>query len=126
MNANKRTILIVDDDKIILEMFAESLESRGFECLRASGAEEGFSILERVLVDLILLDVLMPVMDGITMLGEIRKRPEWKEIPVIVLSGLNDAGSVARALHSGASDYVEKSRWNPDDLAIRIQEKFVS
>lgn len=117
----KKKILIVDDEPGLLALFVDTLSPLGFECLTARNGLEG---LHRSLTEnpeVILLDLRMPEMDGLTMLRELRQKEKEKKTPVIILSTLNDEKSVSEALDLGVSDFFEKSNWNPSELAARIE-----
>lgn len=124
MPETKKKILIVEDELSISQLFVETLSSHGFECLTAMNGLEGLNLSLTAKPDIILLDLRMPEMDGITMLKELRKKDEGSKIPVIILSTVNDEKSVSEALQWGVSDFLEKSSWNVDELLERIQSKF--
>jgi DNA-binding response OmpR family regulator len=124
MPESKKKILIVEDELSIRELFVETLLSHGFECLSASNGLEGLNLSLTAKPDVILLDLRMPEMDGLTMLKEMRKKDEGSNIPVIILSTVNDEKSVSEALQWGVSDFLEKSSWNVDELLERIRSKF--
>jgi two-component system alkaline phosphatase synthesis response regulator PhoP len=120
MSDNPKKILIVDDEQSILELFVETLSSRGFECLTARNGLEGLHLSLTENPDIILLDLRMPEMDGLTMLRELRKKENGKNTPVIILSTVNDEESVSKALEWGVSDFLEKSNWSVTELMERI------
>jgi CheY-like chemotaxis protein len=99
-------ILVVDDDPDILEALSEILESEGFGVRRARNGREALDSLGAQLPGLILLDLMMPVMDGWEFVEQIRPRRDWAEIPVIVLSADRNVSSKARSL--GAVGYLAK------------------
>lgn len=103
------TILLVDDVATSRELTRIALESNGFyECIEASGGREALEILDRSEIDLVLLDLLMPDMSGFDVLKEIRRRYTDTQLPVIVVTALEDTIDVVTALELGASDYVVK------------------
>ena len=120
-----KKILIVDDEPNILELFVDTLSHHGFECLTARNGLEGLSLSITASPDIILLDLRMPEMDGLTMLRELRKKKGGENIPVIILSTVNDEKSVSEALQLGVSDFLEKSNWNVTELMERIHNKIV-
>lgn len=116
-----KKILIVDDEPNIRELFVETLSLRGFECLTAKNGLEGLNLSMDTNPDIILLDLRMPEMDGLTMLRELRKNKVGEKTPVIILSTINDEKSVSEALQLGVSDFMEKSNWNVTELMERIR-----
>jgi len=97
---------VVDDDPDILEALSEILESEGFAIRQARNGQEALEILETVSPNLILLDLMMPVMDGWEFAEKMRRRVDWSQIPVIVLSADRNIGGRAREL--GALGYLAK------------------
>jgi CheY-like chemotaxis protein len=97
---------VVDDDPDILEALSEILESEGFAIQQARNGQEALEILEKVSPSLILLDLMMPVMDGWEFAEKMRRRVDWSQIPVIVLSADRNIGGRAREL--GALGYLAK------------------
>ena len=97
---------MVDDDPDILEALSEILESEGFAIQQARNGQEALEILETVSPNLILLDLMMPVMDGWEFAEKMRRRVDWSQIPVIVLSADRNIGGRAREL--GALGYLAK------------------
>jgi DNA-binding response OmpR family regulator len=120
-----KKILIVDDDSNIRELFVDTLSPHGFKCLTARDGLEGLNLSLTKNPDIILLDLRMPEMDGLTMLRELRKTESGKNIPVIILSTVNDEKSVSEALQLGVSEFLEKSNWNATELMERIRNKIV-
>lgn len=102
-------ILLVDDDVQIQEIFSTRLKTSGFQVLQARNGEEGLKFAKQEKPDLILLDVMMPIMDGAKMLVEMKNDPEIKDIHVIFLTALDDRPeSIKFAKESGAVDFINK------------------
>jgi DNA-binding response OmpR family regulator len=104
----KKRILVVDDEVGALTLIGIMLERGGFNVLKAKDAQDALAVLEQNLPDLIILDVMMPGMDGITLCRVIRDRHETARIPILILSAKNDADSVMRGMEAGADDYLPK------------------
>ncbi len=100
------TILVIDDDTIVRESIVAYLKGSGFDTLEAENGEQGLQVFRECAPDLILCDLRMPVMDGLTMLGQVRR--ESSDIPFIVVSGAGVMTDVVEALHLGASDFLVK------------------
>jgi len=101
-------LLIVDDNPMNLETVARRLERDGFFTHRATSGAEAFAVLEDIPVDLILLDVMMPDMDGYEVLARIKESETWQYIPVIMVTALDDQDSMVRCIEAGADDYLTK------------------
>jgi DNA-binding response OmpR family regulator len=104
----KRDILIVDDEIGALTLIGIMLERGGFNVLKARDATSALSVLEENNPDLIILDVMMPGMDGIELCQVIRKRDLTIKTPVLILSARGDAESIIRGIEAGANDYLPK------------------
>jgi len=114
------TILIVDDDPLQHEMLGGYLRLAGFKLLHAQNGVEALDMLETEKTEIVLLDIQMPVMDGFKALEEIRKRPSLKNIPVIILTCLNQQYLKIKGLELGADDYITKP-FNSAELLARIK-----
>ena len=110
-------ILVVDDEKEIADLLEIYLISDGFQVLKAYSAKEGLRILEEKKIDLVLLDVMMPDMDGIAMCRRIR---ETNNIPIIMVSAKTQDIDKIVGLSTGADDYVAKP-FNPLELVARVK-----
>lgn len=101
-------ILVIDDDKVNRETLGRWVEQLGHRVYLADAAATGLSMVTEGHFDLILLDVLMPDMNGYEFLGIVKRDPDSAEIPVIMISGLDEIDSVARCIELGAEDYLAK------------------
>ncbi len=102
----EKVILVVDDDPDILEALSDILLAEGFAVRRARNGQEALARLSPNPPDLILLDLMMPVMDGFEFSQQMRKRPEWANVPIVVLSADRNVGSKAREI--GAASHLAK------------------
>lgn len=98
-------ILIIDDDEMLVEILSFLLKSHGYEVLRAFGGAEGLKKIEEEKPDLVLLDLMMPEIDGWQVCQDVRK---FSQVPIIVISALDHPAMIARALDAGADDYLVK------------------
>ena len=98
-------ILAIDDDTAMTELLTVLLESRDFEITTANSGKEGISLIKQINPDIILLDLMMPEMDGWETCKKIR---DFSNTPIVVLSALNNPDMVASALDAGADDYLIK------------------
>ena len=101
-------ILVVDDNPAALEILAARLSAGGYQVLTASDGEEGLTLARKVLPDLVLLDIMMPGIDGFEVCRRLKSDPSTEDIPVIFLSALGDTEDKVRGLQLGALDYVSK------------------
>ena len=125
IQANKK-ILIVEDEPSLRAALRDKLSREGFNCLEAKDGQEGLGIALREHPDLILLDIIMPVMDGMTMLYELRKNPWGNSVPVILLTNLSEAERVSESLRQGVYDYLVKSDWTLEDIVKKVKEKLTN
>lgn len=102
------TVLTIDDEEHILELLKYNLEKNGYKVLQALTGEEGFALLEEEHIDMILLDLMLPGIDGLEVLRRIRNDERFKDIPVIMLTARNDEIDTVLGLEMGADDYVGK------------------
>ncbi|MBV7272038.1 response regulator transcription factor [Clostridiaceae bacterium UIB06] len=115
----KETILVVDDEKEIRNLIGIYLENEGFEVLKASNGVEALSILENKEIHLIILDIMMPKMDGMEACMKIR---ENKNMPIIMLSAKTEDMDKILGLTTGADDYMTKP-FNPLELIARVKSQ---
>lgn len=107
-NETDYTLLVVDDVPANVLLLETILKKEGYRTGRAYSGEECLSKVEAVAFDLILLDVMMPGMDGYTVLTRLKENPATRDIPVIMLTALTDLGSVNKAKEMGALDFIFK------------------
>lgn len=114
---NKETILVVDDNKEIVYSISELLKYEGYEVLKAYDGMEALSIMGEKKVDLIILDVMMPKMNGLSALMKMRQH---FKTPVIILSAKTEESDIVSGLSLGADDYIEKP-YKPAELLARVK-----
>lgn len=122
----KKTILIVEDDLQILKMLVDKLTIEGFNVIQGHDGEEGFSIASNNHPDLILLDIIMPKMDGLTMMKKLRSENEWgKSVPIILLTNLSpDDDKINKSITNDApAYYLLKPNWSVDDVVEKVKER---
>jgi adenylate cyclase len=118
--AAETTILIVDDNEANRRLLAKRVEREGYSRLLAEGGKKALELLEEHNVDLVLLDVLMPDIDGLEVLRQIKSRPAWRDIPVLMISAVDDVAIVAGCIEEGADDYLPKP-FDPMILRARLR-----
>jgi CheY-like chemotaxis protein len=114
------TILIVDDEPIIRQLFQKVLEHEGYTVLTAGNGREALEVMRLELPDLILLDMLMPVMDGITFLRLMRRNIDFADVPVVVMSAVSEKQHIRNAGSLGVRDYLLKAGFSLRMLRGRI------
>ena len=119
---NKK-ILIAEDDKVLLNLIRDELTAEGFEVLGASNGKEGLDLALKFHPDLILVDIIMPIMNGMEMTEKIREDEWGKAVKIIVLTNLNAEKNVADFLEKGAYDYLLKSDWSIEDVVKRVKDR---
>ncbi len=118
-----KKVLIVDDEKVLLDLLSSKIKESGFDVIEAYDGDEGLRKALDEHPDLILLDIIMPKTDGITVLKKLREDSWGKNVPVIVLSNLNTAESVEKSLANGVYDYLVKVDYSLDDLVGIVKKR---
>ncbi|MCK6582127.1 MAG: response regulator [Anaerolineales bacterium] len=101
-------VLIVDDEPFNVEVLEQALDGTEYQVVTASNGQEALSKIQSEQPDLVLLDLMMPIMDGFTVLAKVKDDPMLRDIPVIIVSAENDSKSVVRGIKQGAEDYLTK------------------
>jgi len=118
-----KKILVIDDDDLLLEMYQEKLEHEGFEVVTALSDQEGLKKAKSTKPNLILLDILMPSMDGFEVLEKLKSDPETEKIPVVFLTNLSrEERYVSKGRKLGAAAYLVKARFRPAEIIKKIKE----
>ena len=126
MATEKKSVLIVEDDAALRKVLIDKLTSEGFDVFGAVNGEEGLKVAEEKQPSLVLLDIFMPIMDGVTMLSKLRGSNAWgKHVIVLILTNSIDAQTIAKVSGLGAADFMIKSEWSLDALVSRIRERLV-
>jgi DNA-binding response OmpR family regulator len=113
-----RKILIVDDDETFRLVLSESLSARGYDVHSAANAVEAKARISERPPDIVLLDIMMPDMDGVTLCRELRSAEAMRHVPILIVSALDDSETVKEALLFGATDFMVK----PVDL-VKAEKK---
>jgi len=116
------TILIIEDDKFLRELIKRKLQSEGFSTLEAVDGEVGLEAVKTQKPDLILLDLILPGMDGFEVLEKIKAESAVSSIPVIILSNLGQKDDIERGLGLGAVDYLVKAHFTPNEIIEKIKQ----
>ena len=116
-----KKIFIIEDDKFLRDLMSEKLVGEGFEVSSAINGEVGTKKIEELKPDLILLDLILPGMDGFEVLSQIKNTPEISQIPVVILSNLGQKEDIERGLNLGAIDYLIKAHFTPKEIIEKVK-----
>lgn len=117
----KQTILMIEDEKKVIESYAPRLKKAGFEVVEALDGEGGLKTAFEKHPDLILLDLLLPKIEGMELLLRLRKNLWGKRVPVIIISNLSRPDWIAKAAELGVYEYLSKSGLSIDDVVLKVQ-----
>lgn len=115
-------VLIIEDDQEILGLLSRKISDAGYEVLTAHDGEEGLKLLREENLDLILLDITLPNIDGIELLKRKQAVPETKDIPVIIISNSGAASEISQARHLGACDWIIKTKFSLQETMEKINK----
>src|SRR5208282_1159852 len=116
----KLHILIVEDEAALVELLRYNFEQEGFRVSAAADGEEALVMVSEDLPDLIVLDWMLPLMSGLDVCRQLRRRAETRNIPIIMLTARGEEGDRIRGLNSGADDYMTKP-FSPRELIARVR-----
>lgn len=123
MDTDKKTkIVLVEDDPFLANMYVSKLEASDFTIMHEEDGRKGFDLIAKEKPDLILLDILLPGVDGFEILKKLKKEVELKEIPVILLTNLGQKNDVEKGLDLGADDYLIKAHFTPSEVIAKIKK----
>ncbi|MDX9893595.1 MAG: response regulator [Patescibacteria group bacterium] len=121
MAQKKVKILVVEDEAFLLDLYETRLEQEGYEVIKANNGAEGLSLAQLELPKLILLDILMPQVDGYEMLGSLKQGEKTKNIPVIIFSNLSQREEIEKGLELGANDFIIKTSVTPSEMVDKVK-----
>jgi len=114
-------ILVVEDDKFLRELISQKLKREGHDVREAIDGEDGVRKIEEEKPDIVLLDLILPGIDGFEVLAKIKENPERSDVPVIILSNLGQRDDVERGLKLGAVDFLIKAHFTPGEIIEKIE-----
>ena len=120
MNDLKNKILVIEDDIFLRKIIVQKLLKAGYSVIEAINGEEGFKVVKDKKPDLVLLDLILPGIDGFEVLSRIKSDSELSQIPVIVLSNLGEASDREKGMKIGAADYLIKAHLTPGEIVDRV------
>ncbi len=122
--ANTKHILLVDDDLMLCDMYAERLKAAGYNVTTAHDGEAAIKAIEASLPDLVLLDIMIPKINGLDVLKQLKANPKFADLKIIFLTALVQEVDKVKGLAGGNVDYYLKSQTVPKDLISRIDQYF--
>ena len=121
MDNTKQAILIIEDDKFLRDLLVKKLIQEGYKVSEAIDGEEGFKKIKEEKPNLVLLDLILPGIDGFEVLSRMKNSPELSKIPVMILSNLGQVEDVERVRKLGVVDYIVKAHFTPNEIVERIK-----
>jgi len=115
-------IVFIEDEPSLQKILGEALSKEGYKVTQALDGEAGFNAVKTQRPDLVLLDLILPKMDGFEVLKKIKANPEIKEIPVVVLTNLEGVEDVDKALELGATTYLVKENYSLEEVVGKIKK----
>lgn len=116
-----KTILIIEDDKFLRELIVQKLLKEEYDISEAIDGEEGLKKVKEEKPDLVLLDLILPGIDGFEVLSQMKRDDTLSQIPVIILSNLGQKEDVERGLNLGAVDYLIKAHFTPGEIIEKVK-----
>ena len=116
-----KKILIVEDDKFLRELIAQKLIKEGYDIAEAVDGEKGIKAVGNEKPDLVLLDLILPGIDGFDVLAKMKEDPKMAQVPVIILSNLGQKDDIERGLKMGAVDYMIKAHFTPAEIIEKVK-----
>ncbi|KKW08254.1 MAG: Two component transcriptional regulator, winged helix family [Candidatus Kaiserbacteria bacterium GW2011_GWA2_49_19] len=115
-------VLLVEDDVFLAGIYQKKFEMEGYKISIAENGEKGLADAKKKKPDIILLDILLPKMDGFTVLKNLKADASTKDIPVILLTNLGQKDDVEKGLEAGASDYLIKAHFKPSEIVEKVKK----
>ena len=122
ISSSRGKILLVEDDDFVSGMYSTKLTMAGYDVVIAKDGKEGLSMLLQENPDLVLLDIVLPKVDGFQVLERIKKHQIYKDLPVILLTNLGQKEDVEKGLQLGADDYTIKAHFTPNEVIQKIEK----
>jgi len=117
-----KKILIIEDDPFLSEMYAAKFNQNDFQTEVATDGKSGLAKIKADRPDLVLLDIVLPKMDGFEILKAIKGDPKFKDIPIVLLTNLGQKSEVEKGLSLGADEYIIKAHFTPTAVVAKIKE----
>lgn len=115
-------VLLVEDDRDLIEMYETKFKMEGFEVIKAENGVGALELVKREKPVIILLDIVMPELDGFQVLKSLRADPGTKDIPVILLTNLSQETDIKKGVELGAVDYLVKANFTPNEVVAKVRK----
>jgi DNA-binding response OmpR family regulator len=115
-------LVCAEDDKLIAASLVEGFTNAGFEVTATSDGEEAVAKIKEIKPDVVLLDIMMPKLDGFGVVWELKSDPATATIPVVMLTNLSDSDTLSKILETGVTDYLLKSEQTIDQIISKVNE----
>jgi len=122
MASKKLKVIMIEEDRFLRKIYRNKLSKAGFEFLEATNGEEGLNKIFAEKPDIILLDIILPIKNGFDVLVELKRNPNTKNIPVVILSNLGQHGDIKRGLSLGAEEYFVKTDISLNDVVDKVRD----
>ncbi len=117
-----KKILLVEDDPFLIEIYTAKLENAGFSVDVVSDGDMVINKMKEIKPDLVVLDIVLPNIDGWEILREIKRNEEFKDVKIVILSNLSEKEDVEKGIKEGADKYLIKSHYEPSQVVEEIEE----
>ena len=118
-----KKILFIEDEAVLQKAFGDFLKKEGYEIVSALDGERGLKLAKTSRPNLILLDIIMPKMNGLDVLSQLKADSKTKDIPVIILTNLEGTNEVEKALEAGATTYLVKASYTLEEVLTKIKKE---
>lgn len=115
-----KKVLLAEDDVFVSDVYSMRLQREGYEVILARDGREALNQISEKIPDILLLDIMMPYMDGVEVLQEVKKKDDLKNIPVIMLTNLSEKENIEKTIEMGANDYLIKSHFTPSEVVEKV------
>ena len=121
MSIKKVKVAIIEDDIAIVQMYRTKFENEGYDVATAGDGVTGLELIESFQPDIVLLDLMMPNMNGLDVLGKLRAQPGGREAKIVVLTNMGDTETATKVYKMAADDYIVKAEMTPKQVAERVK-----
>lgn len=122
MPDKKYSVVIVEDEKMLADMYATKFTMDGFTTEKANDGQAGLDLVKKVKPDIVLLDVIMPKLDGFAVLKALRAEPDFQTTPILLLTNLGQDEDVKKGKELGATDYFVKANHTPAEVVVKVKQ----
>jgi DNA-binding response OmpR family regulator len=119
--STKTKVAIIEDDMAIVQMYRTKFEVEGYDVATAPDGASGLELIDSYQPDIVLLDLMMPNMNGLDMLAKLRSQPNGREAKVVVLTNMGDTETATKVFKMAADDYIVKAEMTPKQVAERVK-----